>query len=132
MTEMNAHISSPFDNALNKIRDDVIMMASLTERSVRNAMAGLLERNTESCLRVIADDEEIDHLEKEVDKDGINIMLRFQPVATDLRQVISAMKISSNLERVGDQAVNIARRARKLNALPIIDETHLLAPMYAD
>ncbi len=132
MSEMNAHISSPFEKALNKIRDDVIMMASLAERSVRNAMTGLLERNTELCLRVIADDEEIDQLEKQVDKDGIGIMLRFQPVATDLRQVISAMKISSNLERVADQAVNIGKRARKLNALPVIDETQLLGPMYAD
>ena len=129
---MTAHISSNFEKALNKIRDDVIMMASLTERSVRNAMTGLLNRNTDLCLRVIADDEEIDILEKSVDKDGIGIMLRFQPVASDLRQVISAMKISSNLERVGDQAVKIAKRARKLNALPEIAEIQLLVPMYAD
>jgi len=124
------HINSSFDRALNSIHEDVLMMASLTERSLSNAMRGLFERDTDLCLRVIADDEEIDQLEKQVDRDGIEIMLRFQPVASDLRQVISAMKVSGNLERIGDQAVKIAKRARKLNLQPEVSEVHLLEPMY--
>lgn len=124
------HINSNFDKALTSIREAVLMMASLTERSLTNAMRGLFERDTDLCLRVIADDEEIDQLEKQVDKDGIEIMLRFQPVASDLRQVISAMKVSGNLERVADQAVKIAKRARKLNAQPEMSEIHFLQPMY--
>jgi phosphate transport system protein len=124
------HINSSFDRALNSIVEDVLMMASLTERSLSNAMRGLFERSTELCLRVIADDEEIDQLEKQVDRNGIEIMLRFQPVASDLRQVISAMKVSGNLERIGDQAAKIAKRARKLNGVPEVREVHLLEPMY--
>ncbi len=57
-------------------------------------------------------------------------MLRFQPVASDLRQVVSAMKVSGNLERIADQAVNIARRTRKLNHVPALDQLPLLQPMY--
>ena len=67
----------------------------------------------------------------QVDKDGIDLLLRFQPVASDLRRVVSAMKLSSNLERMADQATNIARRARKLNQHPALPETALIKPMYA-
>ena len=81
-------------------------------------MKGLFDRNDDLCANDIADDEEIDQLEKQIDKDGIDLLLRFQPVASDLRRVVSAMKLSSNLERMGDQAVNIARKTRKLNQHP--------------
>ena len=83
------------------------------------------------CAIAIADDEEIDQLEKQVDKDGIDLLLRFQPVASDLRRVVSAMKLSSNLERMADQGTNIARRARKLNQHPALPETALIKPMYS-
>jgi phosphate transport system protein len=57
-------------------------------------------------------------------------LLRFQPVASDLRRVVSAMKLSSNLERMADQGTNIARRARKLNQHPPLPEAELITPMY--
>src|SRR6266705_4565965 len=109
------HILGTFDEALASLRNHVPMMTSLTERSLDNAIKGLLQRDDDLCAIAIADDEEIDQLEKQVDKDGIDLLLRFQPVASDLRRVVSAMKLSSNLERMADQAVNIARKARKLN-----------------
>src|SRR4051794_3313287 len=107
------------------------MMAGLTERSLDRAIKGLLERNDDLCANAIADDEEIDQLEKQIDKDGIDLLLRFQPVASDLRRVVAAMKLSPNIERVADQATNIARRARKLNQHPPLSETELIEPMYA-
>jgi phosphate transport system protein len=67
----------------------------------------------------------------QIDKDGVDILLRFQPVASDLRRVVSAMKLSSNLERIADQATNIARRARKLNRHPALPELELILPMNA-
>src|SRR5207248_3597479 len=85
--------------------------------------------NDELCALAIADDEEIDQLEKQIDKDGIDLLLRFRPVASDLRRVVSAMKLSSNLERMADQATNIARGARKLNKHPALPEVLLIAPM---
>src|ERR1043166_8356478 len=109
------HILGTFDEALSTLRNNVLMMAGLTERSLERAMKGLFDRNDDLCAATIADDEEIDQLEKQIDKDGVDILLRFQPVASDLRRVVSAMKLSPNIERVADQATNIARRARKLN-----------------
>jgi phosphate transport system protein len=106
------------------------MMAGLTERSLDRAIKGLLERDDDLCANAIADDEEIDQLEKQIDKDGVDLLLRFQPVASDLRRVVSAMKLSPNIERVADQATTIARRARKLNRHPPLLEVELIKPMY--
>src|SRR5262245_11493897 len=124
------HILGTFDEALASLRNSVLMMSSLTERSLDRAITGLLQRDDKLCAIAIADDEEIDQLEKQVDKDGIDLLLRFQPVASDLRRVVSAMKLSSNLERMADQGTNIARRARKLNQHPALPETALVPPMY--
>jgi phosphate transport system protein len=123
------HILGTFDEALTSLRNNVLMMAGLAERSLQRAIKGLFERDDDLSAYAIADDEEIDQLEKQIDKDGVDILLRFQPVASDLRRVVSAMKLSSNLERVADQATNIARRARKLNQHPPLGEIELIVPM---
>jgi phosphate transport system protein len=123
------HILGSFDEALASLRNNVLMMAGLAERSLERAVKGLLERDDDLCANAIADDEEIDQLEKQVDKDGVDILLRFQPVASDLRRVVSAMKLSPNIERVADQATNIARRARKLNRHPPLPEIELIMPL---
>jgi phosphate transport system protein len=123
------HILGTFDEALATLRNNVLMMASLTTRSLENALNGLAQRDDDLCSTAIADDEEVDQLEKQVDKDGIDLLLRFQPVASDLRRVVSAMKLCSNLERMADQGVNIARKARKLNRHPALAETALIEPM---
>src|ERR1044072_1154735 len=124
------HILGTFDEALSSLRNNVLMMSSLTERSLDRAMTGLLQRDDKMCAIAIADDEEIDQLEKQMDKDGIDLLLRFQPVASDLRRVVSAMKLSSNLERMADQGTNIARRARTLSPHPPLPEVSLITPMY--
>src|SRR3979411_3021756 len=98
------HILGTFDEALASLRNSVLMMAGLAERSLDCAIKGLLERDDDLCANAIADDEEIDQLEKQVDKDGVDLLLRFQPVASDLRRVVSAMKLSPNIERVAEQA----------------------------
>jgi len=128
--EPSRHIFTDFDSALEDLRKNVLMMASLTVRNLENARKGLFERDEDWCNTVIADDEEIDTLEIQVDRDGIEIMLRFHPVASDLRQVIAAMKMSVNLERVADQAVGIARRARKLADGVLLPETAESEPLF--
>ena len=124
------HILGTFDEALSSLRNSVLMMASLTERSLDRAVTGLMQRDDDLCVLAIADDEEIDQLEKQVDKDGVDLLLRFQPVASDLRRVVSAMKLSSNLERMADQAVSIARKARKLSRHPVLPEAEMIEPMH--
>jgi len=125
------HILGTFDEALTSLRKDLLMMAGLAERSLDRALKGLLQRDDDLCTHAIADDEEIDQLEKQIDKDGFEVLIRFQPVAGDLRRVISAIKLSPNIERVGDQATNIAKRARKLNRHPPLPEIQLIVPMQA-
>ena len=126
------HILGTFDEALASLRDNVLLMASLAQRSLERAIKGLLERDDDICANAIADDEEIDQLEKQMDKEGVEVLLRFQPVASDLRRVVSAMKLSPNIERIADQATNIARRARKLNQHPALPEVELIKPVYAE
>src|SRR6202048_3620630 len=125
------HILGTFDEALASLRNNVLMMAGLAERSLDRAIKGLEQRDDDLCANAIADDEEVDQLEKQIDKDGIDLLLRFQPVASDLRRVVSTMKLSSNLERMADQGTTIARRARKLNQHPPLPEVQLIAPIYA-
>src|SRR3989475_2938236 len=125
------HILGTFDEALSSLRNNVLMMAGLAERTLDRALKGLLQRDDSLCTTAIADDEEIDQLEKQIDKDGVDVLLRFQPVASDLRRVVAAMKLSPNIERIADQATNIARRARKLNQHPPLPETELIAPIHA-
>jgi phosphate transport system protein len=128
MAEQKSHICSSFDGALYGLKNDVLMMSSLTDRNFQNAMSALLKRDTDLCYHVIADDEEVDVLEIQIDEEGVRLLIRFQPVASDLRAVISAMKISGHLERIGDESVTIARRAKKLNSEGALQEVALLEP----
>lgn len=124
------HILSGFEEALRRVRDDVLIMGSYTIRSFDNAMKGLLDRDMDLCKLTIADDEEIDEMEKRIDHDGVQTLVRFTPVAGDLREIIAAMKISSNLERIGDQAVTVARRGLKLNRSDEVAESARLLPIF--
>ena len=130
MTERTKHISSSFDAALYGLKNDVLMMSCLTDRIFQTAFEALLKRDSELCDHVVAEDEEIDILEKQVDQEGVNLLLRFHPVASDMREVVSAMKISASLERIADQSVTIARRAKRLNNSPALRELALLEPPY--
>src|SRR5437764_6035488 len=131
MISETKHTLGTFEQALENLRGNVMMMASQTQRSLERALKGLMERNDELCALAIADDEEIDQLEKQIDKDGVDVLLRFQPVASDLRRVVAAMKLSPNIERIADQATNIARRARKLNKHPALPEVEMITPIQA-
>ena len=128
--EPTRHILTSFESALENLRKDVLMMSSLFQRSLENARKGLFDRDEDWCNTVIVDDEEIDSLEIKVDTEGMDIMLRYHPVASDLRNVISAMKTSVNIERAADQAVGIARRARKLLALSTVSDISRIQPMF--
>jgi phosphate transport system protein len=101
-------------------------MTGMAQRNLRNAVRGLKERDDDWCNDAIVEDEEIDMLEMQIDREGIEVVSRFQPVASDLREVVASIKIGANVERVADQAVNIARRARKINEHPVVPEVHLL------
>lgn len=130
------HLTSPhtlaaYDEALSHIRDNVLTMASFTEQSITLALRGLFERDQEACSQVEDQDVEVDRFEKLIDQTGIELIVRYRPVASDLRSVLGSMKLGSHLERIGDLAVSIARKARRLNELPRLDEMHILEPLAA-
>ncbi|GAB4170623.1 MAG: phosphate signaling complex protein PhoU [Terrimicrobiaceae bacterium] len=124
------HISRNFDDLLGELRRDAIMMGSLTERSLDRVGKGFFERDEDWCNTVIADDEEIDSLEVQIDHSGLALMLRYHPMASDLRNVVATMKLGVNLERIADQTVNIARRSRKMISRAPVKEAAALAPIF--
>lgn len=124
------HIIKEFDDSIDHLRDQVIRMAGQAELNLERAMSALLTRDADLSKVVIADDNDVDDLEQEIDHSGMDVLLRFHPVASDLRLVITSMKVSSNLERISDHAVNIAKRAKKIAKRPELSEVQWLEPVY--
>lgn len=106
-----------FDMELDGLKQKLLTMASHAETAVNRAIEALIMRNYDLAMKVKEDDEVIDRLEVEIDEMAIGLLSK-APLASDLRFVTVAMKISQNLERVGDEATKIAKRARDLSREP--------------
>lgn len=106
-----------FDNEISELKQKLLTMASHAETAVNRAVEALVTRNLELALQVKTDDNILDQLEVEVDNLAIHLLSK-APLARDLRFVTVAMKISQNLERIGDEATKIAKRARDLSKEP--------------
>ncbi|HWV98282.1 MAG TPA: phosphate signaling complex protein PhoU [Candidatus Acidoferrum sp.] len=106
-----------FDQDLAELKDLLLTMASHAEAAMRQAVEALMRRDYDLALRVRADDAVIDRFEVEVDEMAIRLLSQ-APLASDLRLIAVTMKISQNLERVGDEATKIANRARDLSQEP--------------
>jgi phosphate transport system protein len=131
MSLQSSHIFRDFDNAIRLLKDDALLMASLTRKNLERSMRALLTRDLDLARAVIADDTEVDELEQKIDRSGMEIMTRFHPMASDLRLVVSTMKMASNLERISDHAVNIAKRAKKICKGAALEEVTLTEPLYS-
>jgi len=107
----------PHDHEFAALKEKLLTMSSLAASSVSNAVKALVERNDDLARQVEQADDQLDALEIELDELAI-VLLSRGPVATDLRMISVAMKITHNLERVGDEATTIARRAVDLNKEP--------------
>lgn len=125
------HIIRQFDTAIEDLKADVISMASLARHNLARAIHALLERDIDLARAVIADDSDVDDLERKIDQCGMSILVKFQPVASDLRLVITSMKMAHNLERISDHAASIAKRARKISEAPPLDEARLAEPLHS-
>jgi phosphate transport system protein len=104
-----------FDDELLQLKEKVYKMGLLVEEAVRNASDSLFERNSEKAMTVIKNDQEINLQEMEADELGHELIALHQPAASDLRLITMVLKITNDLERMGDQAVNIAQAALRLN-----------------
>lgn len=127
--EERKHTSSHYEMELQEIKNNLIYLGALTENSIRLAMKSLTDRDTQMANKVIANDYEIDKMDKEIEEKCIKMLALRQPTAIDLRFITTAIKITGHLERIGDMAVNIAEKVVQLNEepklKPYIDLPHM-------
>lgn len=107
---MTEHIVSAFDADLGDLRRSIAEMGGIAEKMLTDATAALVRRNAPLAQAVIASDARLDFLQREIEERGILTIARRQPLAIDLREIISAVRISGDLERIGDLAKNIGKR----------------------
>jgi len=107
-----------FHEELDHLKQTLLAMGALVEDQIRRAMRALIERDDALARQVIERDREVNAYDLEVDEKCVELLALHQPAAGDLRFITTAMKIVTDLERIGDQAVNIAQRALELNREP--------------
>lgn len=107
-----------FDEELNDLRQKLLKMAAIAEDMIALSIKALKERKEELTKQIFQNEETINNMQIEIDETCLKLIALRQPAAVDLRFITSAMKINSDLERIGDQAVNIAQRALELLKSP--------------
>jgi len=107
-----------FDEELNALKEKVLKLCCMVEVAIRDSVHSLVERNSELAKEVIKRDHLINALDVKIDEECVRLIALRQPMARDLRFITTAMKITTDLERMGDLAVNIAERAIELNQEP--------------
>lgn len=113
-------MTTVFDRELGELKEKILRMGAMVETAIRDAVASLVERNSELARKVIENDHKINALDVEIDEECIRLLAIRQPRAGDLRFITTAMKITTDLERMGDLAEDIAERAIELNEEPIL------------
>lgn len=111
---MAVHTVRSFGEELEQLQGDVTAMGGLCEHLIAAALDAVVRRDLDAAERAIAGDARVDAMQRELERRVIRLLALRQPLARDLRQVVAALKISTNLERVGDLARNVARRAKAL------------------
>src|SRR5688500_8746054 len=114
-----------FEVELQALKNRLLGMGALVEERVHQAMQALMERRIDAAEQIVAGDSEVNDMQIEIDDRCLKLLALQNPMASDLRLITAAMKINADLERIGDQAVNIAENAVKMAAAaplrPIID-----------
>lgn len=118
-----------FDRQLKKLNDELIDMGSMIEKSIEKALVALVTQNVEKAQEVITFDLEIDRQEREIESLCMKLLLQQQPVARDLRLISSALKMITDMERIGDQAADIAELAIFMAEKPYIKELKHITQM---
>ncbi len=114
---------------IEQLKQRILYFGSIVERAIDKAISALVNRDDAIARRVIAEDEDIDHMEVDVEEECLKILALYQPVASDLRFVVAVLKINNDLERMGDLAKNIAKRAAFLACTERVDVQIDFGPM---
>lgn len=110
-----------FHQGLDELKQRLLVMGGLAEQAVDRAVHAYVTRDVAICHRVLEDEKAINVCEREIDEVAIDLLAMQQPMAVDLRFLVAVIKINADLERVGDQAVNIAERGVDLSKFPVAD-----------
>lgn len=112
-------VRQEFEGELDQLKELVVTMATKTEKALLLSMEALTEQKIELAEKIITEDIQINHLDEAISETAIWLIAKQQPVATDLRKIISSIRIANDLERIGDQAVNIAISTFKIGQSPL-------------
>lgn len=115
---LTQHTDKKYGEDLKKLREDILYMGGLVEDQIQKAVSSLVERDSKLAETIIERDHEVNRLDVEIDDLCIQLLALHQPAARDLRFITTALKITTDLERIGDMAVNICERALELNEEP--------------
>ena len=118
--ETGAKIVRHFEQELEELKGKLLEMSALVEASVQRSVAAVTQKDRSAAEQVLRDEARINQLEMEIDEFAINLLATLQPVAADLRLIVAALKINTDLERMGDLSVSIAQRAVSLLSEPVI------------
>ena len=121
------HINKSFDSELDRLYDEIKQMGDLAIAQLNAAVDVLSRRDSTAAARVVANDDAIDTLENEISMDVLRLLALRQPMARDLREVYAALRISADIERIGDYASNVAKRSMALNNNPPLPATARIA-----
>jgi phosphate transport system protein len=123
------HIIKSYDEELARLNKTITQMGGLAESQLAAAIEAVVQRDSELAAQVVEADAEVDRLEREVDNHAVRMLALRQPMARDLREILSSLKIAADLERICDYAANVAKRAIALNVLPPVKPVHALPRM---
>ena len=120
MPTSNDHIVKSFDSELKRLQGEIDRMGEMAVAQLEAAIDVLQRRDSKAAERVVANDDAIDAMEQEVSHDVLRLLALRQPMARDLREVYAALRISADIERIGDYASNVAKRSMVLNQSPAV------------
>lgn len=130
-----SHIVSSYDTELEKLRNMIAEMGGISEEMLAKGIESFVERDVELARTVIAMDKKLDALQRDIEERAVLTIARRQPMAVDLRETIASIRISGDLERIGDLAKNLAKRAiathNQLELLPVVKNLQYMAHLAA-
>jgi phosphate transport system protein len=122
MAEPVERVTRHFQEELEQLKTRLLEMGGIAEENVRLAVQGLVDRDRNAVERILTGDEPVNRLHIEIDNRCFTLLALYQPMAADLRTIVAAVKINTDLERVGDLAVNIAEAARRYVSHPPVKQ----------
>ena len=128
-TATGAHIVKSYDEELQRLSKTIVEMGGLAEAQLEAAIEAVVQRDPELAARVIDDDKKVDQCEFEVDSLATRLLALRQPMAVDLRNIVGALRIASDVERIADYAANIAKRSIALSGMTPVNPVHAVPRM---